>query len=86
MNSKKLFIGTGIVLLIIACIATTVGLLGGSLLGFVLVAVGVLLFITGIELVVHPNIEDFMQVVYVVINFFTPGPYIAPPQKKNDDK
>lgn len=88
MNSKKLFIGTGVVLLIIACIATTVGLVGGTLFGFVLVAVSILLFITGIELIVHPNVEDFMQVVYTVINFFTVGPYIEPPapQKKKDDK
>lgn len=84
MNSKKVFVGTGIVLLIIGLILTIAGFMGGSILGFVMILCGLLLLLTGIELVIHPNIEDFMQVVYAVINFFSPGPYIAP--LKNDYK
>ena len=87
MNTKKLFIGTGVALLITAGAVVTFGLIEGSLSGIVLIALGLLIFITGLELVIHPNIEDFLQVVYAVANFFSPGPYITPPSvktKKND--
>lgn len=80
MNSKKVFVGTGILLLVVGLILTILGFIGGSLLGFVMILCGVLLLLTGIELAIHPNMDDFLDVVFEFINFFTAGPRIPTPK------
>lgn len=88
MKGEKLFVGTGMVLLGIAAALCIFGFIGESLLGFVLILCSVFLFIVGIELIMHPNLEDFLQVIFGIINFFSPGPWVDPPSpaKKIDDK
>lgn len=89
MKGKRLFVGTGIFLLVVAAILLIVGFIGiSTLFGFVIFICGIFVFLVGIELVIHPNLEDFLQVVFGIISFFYVGPYIPPPNpaKKKDDK
>lgn len=89
MKGKKLFVGTGIFLLVIAAILLIFGFVAiSSLLGFVIFLCGIFVFLIGIELVIHPNLEDFLQVVFGIIYFFSFGPWVNPPYpaKKKDDK